>query len=73
MKCPSCTSERCGNHAACARRKDANVKLIKGEIMKIIKELGDERGYPLTIDECVWVGNDYMKKLSEHLSREKSK
>ena len=26
MKCPTCKSDRCGNHAACARRHEAAAK-----------------------------------------------
>ena len=34
MTCPSCKSERCGNHAACARREEAKREAVAKEVAR---------------------------------------
>ena len=74
MTCPTCKSDRCGNHAACARKKmknrEENIALLKKTISELVEELGQRRGYPLTMWEAEKVTDDFMREVNRKLIEE---
>lgn len=84
--CPTCKSERCGNHAACERkaakqradeavaleaRRRENIIFLRSEIGKTIEEIEQRRGYPMGIIEQQMFTFDFMSALNKKLANEK--
>jgi hypothetical protein len=71
MKCPSCKSERCGNHAACARNRAGNEKVLLAAIKDVGYSMERERGKPLSMDEWKALAKDFMTRIDNELAKEK--
>jgi hypothetical protein len=72
MTCPSCKSDRCGNHAACARRLETNTQRVLREVKSLGAEIERDRGKPLSLDEWQKLTEDFMRFLGEALEKEKA-
>ena len=72
--CPSCKSDRCGNHAACERKhaanRKANTKVLFDVISSLVHDLGVKRGRPLLPNEAEKVAEDFMRDIDARLRAE---